>query len=134
MPLEMRIMGDSDVIMAPQRGHKLGVPSIEILTLHAQANIWHEYAQKVLDHWSQLRDAEGQLIEIRPHWAKEWKNYTVNGEDWLTKLKRDSYAGQIKEFRSGLTKIGEKDGWSVEEMRKRFSNEVLDELFFSDLQ
>lgn len=123
-------MGDSDIIMAPQYGHKLGVCSIEILTLQEEADHWTDYAQGVLDRWTALRDAKGQLIPVRPHWAKEWKDYHVDGKLWQEKLKEELYKDQISEFKTVLEKIGQKDHWSMTDMRKRFSNQMLDYLFF----
>ena len=72
MPLEMRIMGGSDVVMAPQRGNDLGTCSIEVLTLEYNADIWAPFAQDVLNKWMELREFEGRKLNIRPHWAKEW--------------------------------------------------------------
>lgn len=46
MPLEMRIMGGSDVIMAPQMGNTLGTCSIEVLTLENARSIWRHYMPK----------------------------------------------------------------------------------------
>jgi D-arabinono-1,4-lactone oxidase len=72
MPLELRITGDSEATVAPFRYNKLGTASIEILTLQSVADIWPAYAQEVLDKWMALRDWNGQKLNIRPHWAKEW--------------------------------------------------------------
>ncbi|KAE8389018.1 hypothetical protein BDV23DRAFT_184867 [Aspergillus alliaceus] len=72
MPLEMRIMGDSNVVMAPQCGNKLGTCAIEVLTLQSVAQFWDGFAQEVLDEWMKLRQWKGQELNIRPHWAKEW--------------------------------------------------------------
>lgn len=72
MPLEMRIMGDSNVVMAPQRANTLGTCAIEVLTLHSCADIWPPFAQEVLDKWMKLRNFDGHELNIRPHWAKEW--------------------------------------------------------------
>ncbi len=72
MPLEMRIMGGSNVIMAPQRGNSLGTCSIEILTLQDCKEKWHPYAQKLLDIWMSYEDSMGKRLNTRPHWAKEW--------------------------------------------------------------
>jgi hypothetical protein len=101
MPLEMRIMGGSDVTMAPQRGNTLGTCSIEILTLVACADIWPAYAQDVVDKWilaaggvhgvslpnlssnnvdSKTTTAHAQTspnVHARPHWAKEWNELSV---------------------------------------------------------
>jgi hypothetical protein len=73
MPLEMRIMGDSNVIMAPQRGNKLGTCAIEVLTLQSCKDIWPAFAQDVLKEWMDLRHFGGHELNIRPHWAKEWQ-------------------------------------------------------------
>lgn len=76
MPLELRIMGDSDVIMAPQRNNSLGTASIEVLTLEDISEDWHAFAQEVCDDWMSLRSTfkgpDGGKLNIRPHWAKEW--------------------------------------------------------------
>lgn len=72
MPLEMRIMADSDVLMAPQRGNKNGTCAIEVLTPRFMENEWKGFAQAVLDQWMTLRNWNEQKLNIRPHWAKEW--------------------------------------------------------------
>lgn len=72
MPLEIRIMGGSDMIMAPQRGNSLGTAAIEILTLQSAVDIWQPYAQEVLDKWISYTDADGKKLTTKPHWAKEW--------------------------------------------------------------
>ena len=71
MPLEMRIMGDSNVVMAPQRGNTLGTCSIEVLTLESCKDIWLPFAQQVLDKWMSYT-YKGKPLRTRPHWAKEW--------------------------------------------------------------
>ena len=72
MPLEMRIMGGSNMTMAAQRGNKLGTCCIGVLTLEEAADIFPAYAQEVLDKWMSYTDAEGKKLNTRPHWAKEW--------------------------------------------------------------
>ncbi|KAK0759490.1 hypothetical protein N5P37_007678 [Trichoderma harzianum] len=130
MPLEMRIMGDSDVIMAPQRGNKLGTCSIEILTLDAARGTWNPYAQRVLNRWMSYTDSNGDLLATRPHWAKQWTEFTVRGELWRKKLRRD-YETQIREFRGLLRQIGKRDQWTLADLEQRFSNDLLDHLFFT---
>lgn len=49
MPLELRIMGGSNVVMAPQRGNNLGTCAIEVLTLSATSDTWQPFAQAVVD-------------------------------------------------------------------------------------
>jgi hypothetical protein len=79
MPLEMRIMGGSDMIMAPQRGNTLETCAIEILTLYSAKDIWPSYARKVLDTWKSYKDKDGKKLRIRPHWAKQWQEFEVDG-------------------------------------------------------
>ncbi|PIG69563.1 hypothetical protein AARAC_002706 [Aspergillus arachidicola] len=83
LPLELRIMGDSNVLMAPQRGNRLGTASIEVLTLESVTEYWDAFAQEVLDKWMELREWNGQKLNIRPHWAKEW---------WVTVLALSHYS------------------------------------------
>lgn len=131
MPLEMRITGPSQVIMAPFRGHNLGSASIEILTLeNMRGKVWQDYAQEVLDHWMDLKDSRGEYLTTRPHWAKEWYNFKVRGQPMIDYV-RQSYAHDIQEFVFRLGQVAKKHGWSMEEARRRFGNDALDVLFYT---
>ncbi|RGP81448.1 xylitol oxidase [Fusarium longipes] len=133
MPLEMRIMGGSDMIMAPQRGNSLGTCSIEVLTLYSASSIWQPFAQSVLDKWMALRDpATGQPLKIRPHWAKEWYDYNVDGKPWIQRLKSVDYRDERQEFLRILDEIGKESGWTLQDLQARFSNELFDEFFFDE--
>ncbi|KAI3394705.1 hypothetical protein diail_2290 [Diaporthe ilicicola] len=130
MPLEMRITGPSQVIMAPFRGHNLGSASIEILTLEdMRGKMWQDYAQEVLDHWMDLKDSRGDYLTTRPHWAKGWYDFNVRGQP-MKDYVRKSYENEIKEFVFLLGQIARKHGWSMEEARRRFGNDELDKLFY----
>ena len=48
MPLEMRIMGGSDIIMSPQRHNELGTCAIEVLTLYSARDVWQPFGKKVM--------------------------------------------------------------------------------------
>lgn len=135
MPLEMRIMSSSNVTMAPQRGHKLGTCAIEILTLKAVAenHIWQPYAQQVLNKWTSYSDNNGNRLVVRPHWAKEWEQMEVDGKPWREKLKHESYKAEIAEFKGLLAAIGKKHGWTLADIKKMFSNELLDYLYLDDV-
>jgi hypothetical protein len=129
MPLEMRITGPSQVIMAPFRGHNLGSASIEILTLETmRGKVWQDYAQEVLDHWMDLKDSRGEYLTTRPHWAKEWYNFKVRGQPMIDYV-RQSYAREIQEFVFRLEQISKKQGWSTDDAKRRFGNDALDVLF-----
>ncbi|KAM0542978.1 hypothetical protein ACHAPJ_012535 [Fusarium lateritium] len=133
MPLEMRIMGGSDVIMAPQRGNTLGTCSIEVLTLYSARNIWQPFAQSVLDRWMALKDpSTGERLKTRPHWAKEWYNYNVDGKPWIERLKSVDYKDERQEFLQTLAAIGKEANWSLRDLQARFSNDLFDKFFFDE--
>lgn len=129
----MRIMGSSEVTLAPQRGNKLGTCAIEILTLKAVADIWEPYAQQVLDKWVSYKDNDGKQVVVRPHWAKEWYPYTVDGKPWVEKLKNEIYKNEIAEFKGLMAMIAKRHGWTLAHLKKTFSNEVLDYLYLDDV-
>ncbi|KAL3472464.1 hypothetical protein BJX99DRAFT_262252 [Aspergillus californicus] len=126
--LELRIMGGSDVLMAPQRGNNLGTASIEVLTIPDAVadNEWINFIQKVCELWMSY----GDELNVRPRWAKEWDGLQLNGQDARTYLKNEAYPKQIKDFRTALEKIGWPHGWGLAELRSRFSNELWDKIIF----
>jgi hypothetical protein len=133
MPLEMRIMGGSDVVMAPQRGNRLGTCAIDIVTLDAAREDWIPYAQEVLDKWMSYTDAAGRKLRSRPHWAKQWDEFTVDGRPWREVLKSETYKDDIVEFKATLAAIGKEHGWTLSDLKKRFSNDLFDWLYFDDV-
>lgn len=70
LSLEMRIMADSDLIMAPQRGNTHGTVAIEIGTVPdvVPEEEWQLFCQQVTDKLRSLAP-EGR---VRPHWGREW--------------------------------------------------------------
>jgi hypothetical protein len=137
MPLEMRIMGGSNVIMAPQRGNDLGTCAIEILTLYGVADVWIPFAQAVLDKWMALKNpATGERLRTRPHWAKEWYDgLTVDSKPWLDRLINVDYKAERQEFVDTLAAVGKEAGWTLADIQSRFSNKMFDQLYFgSDLR
>lgn len=72
LALELRIMGGSDVLMAPQYRNDHGTASIEVLTItNAVPEQWEVFKQEVADIWMSY-EYEGAKVNSRPHWAKEW--------------------------------------------------------------
>jgi hypothetical protein len=124
--LEMRIMGGSDLLMAPQKGNNLGTASIEVLTLPDAVtdDEWHSFAQKVIDLWM------GYGGNVRPHWAKEWDGFTFKDRPARQYLKEVAYKDQIPEFKNTLEAIGKQQGWTLDQLKNRYSNELWDELVF----
>lgn len=133
MPLEMRIMGGSDIIMAPQRGNSLGTCSIEVLTLESAGKLWKPYAEDVLQKWMSYQGAKGEPLRTRPHWAKQWKDFDLDGKPWAEKMKKD-YGEDISEFKTVLAGIGRAHGWTMADLKERFSNDVLDDFYFDDVK
>ncbi|KAE9381408.1 hypothetical protein N431DRAFT_5852 [Stipitochalara longipes BDJ] len=74
LTMELRIMGDSKLIMAPQNGNTHGTASIEVLSVPDAVpdGEWQAFLQRVSDLWMSYTDAEGKPLNVRPHWAKEW--------------------------------------------------------------
>lgn len=73
LSLEMRIMADSNLIMAPQAGNSFGTVSIEVLSIPnaVEDGEWGPFAQAVTDIWTKY-EIDGAKLNTRPHWAKEW--------------------------------------------------------------
>jgi len=141
LTLELRITGTSNVIMAPQRYNDLGTVSIEVLTpMSTDADDWKKFVQQIADVWTSYRsnegesDGKGELLKVRPHWAKEWQGTKVRGMEVVEYLKNVAYKDERKEFAETLkalvVKRGGEDVWN--ETRERFKNPLLDEIFFSN--
>ncbi|KAJ4321750.1 hypothetical protein N0V84_005183 [Fusarium piperis] len=87
------------------------------------------YAQQVLDKWAAYKDDDGKQSIVRSHWAKECYQYKINGKPWVEKLRNELYKSEIAEFKGLMTEIGKKHGWTLVDLKKRSSNEVLDYLY-----
>lgn len=74
LTMELRIMGDSNLIMAPQHGNRHGTASIEVLSIPDAVTDgeWGGFLQRVADLWLKYVDENGEPLNVRPHWAKEW--------------------------------------------------------------
>lgn len=132
--LEMRLTGDSNVILAPQRGNAFGTTSIEVLTtLATPADEWAAFMQLVADKWTSYdaQGEDGRTLVPRPHWAKQWSGVLVRGKPVNQYLKEDAYREAFAEFRSTFERIVTRRGCSVEETRARFANALMDDLIFS---
>ncbi|CUS13937.1 unnamed protein product [Tuber aestivum] len=130
--LEMRIMGDSDVIMAAQTNNKFGTVSIEVLTSMAAAaeGVWEPFVQEIATRWMNYTGPDGGYLNTRPHWAKEWDGMKVRGTPWKQYLRETSYKDEIPAFKDALAQIGQAQGWGLQDLKDRFSVPLLDDLFF----
>ncbi|MCJ1465153.1 hypothetical protein MMC07_003769 [Pseudocyphellaria aurata] len=131
LTMELRITGGSDMHMAPQFGNDHGTASIEVLTiLNAVPEEWQAFKQKIADIWMSYEVA-GKKLNARPHWAKEWQSLKVGGEPMQKYLKETAYKDQIPLFKAQLEEIGTKQGWTLQDIQKRFSNQLWDDIIYS---
>jgi hypothetical protein len=132
LALEMRLTGGSNVILAPQRGNDLGTISIEVLTIPTTPkDEWQSYLQQITDVWTGYTDHNGVLLNSRPHWAKQWQGLIVRNQPIEEYLRNTAYKDAIPEFRATLEKIAAVQGTTVDAMRERFGNPLLERLFFA---
>jgi hypothetical protein len=127
--LEMRIVGGSDITMAPQHGNNLGTCSIEILTNETTSHRqWTRFKQDIANLWTSYKDPFGQQLNVRPHWAKEWQGITLHHRPAISYLREQAYADSIPRFRASLRAIAKQCGYTASDLRM-FSNPLLDDLF-----
>jgi len=136
--LEMRVMGGSNILMAPQRGNDLGTCSIEVLTTpNIPESEWYSFCQKLSDQWNTYVDkSTGKRLIPKPHWCKQWTFLTVpdaqgvpvKAVDWI----RTIYKDEIKSFMEILRKIGEAHGFTLEDLKARFGDKLLENVFWGD--
>jgi len=129
--LEMRLTGSSQILLAPQLNNTLGTISIEVLTTPITPEAaWRSFMQQVTDQWTSYRSPNGEYLNARPHWAKEWQGLMVRGKPIESYLRKSAYKDQRKEFVKILEEVIKKRGGTLEETRKRFGNPLLERLFF----
>jgi hypothetical protein len=125
--MEMRIMGGSDMFLAPQFGN-WGTCSIEVLsTVQTDAKEWREYNQVLLDKWMGINNAK---LNVRPHWAKQWEGLKVGRRPLKEYLKNTAYKAQIPLFKAQLSAIAADRGYTLNDIRGLYSNPLLDYLIF----
>ncbi|EIN04699.1 hypothetical protein PUNSTDRAFT_146346 [Punctularia strigosozonata HHB-11173 SS5] len=129
--LEMRLTGSSNVLLAPQRGNANGTISIEVLTtLTTKQEDWQSFLQLVADKWTSYTDRDGNRLNARPHWAKQWAGLMVDGlpvEKYFTDV---AYKDAFVEFRAEFDAVVTKRGGSTEETLRRFGNSTMERLIF----
>ena len=138
LPLSMRIAGTSNTLMSPRHQTtttNLGTCTLEISTpTSISKKIWRPYAQAVLNKWtSYIYPRTGKRLATRPSWSKDWKELRVGGQPWAEKLKSESYKAEIAEFVRVLAEMGGEAGWTLADVKKRFSNGFFDWFVFEDV-
>jgi hypothetical protein len=135
--LEMRVMGGSDVLLAPQRGNDLGTACIDIVTtLLTPIDGWADFCQRITDKWVSYKDpSTGRRLRARPHWCKQWsylklpddQGLPLKAIDWF---RRVGYKDEIPLFMDALKTIGQGADFTVEDLRARFANQHLESIFW----
>ena len=131
--LEMRIIGGSDALLAPQRGNDLGTVAIGIgSTINADRDgQWLEFCQRVVDAWSASSpDLAGGYSNVRPHWAKVWTGLRMQGQPIEEYVRDVAFADQIRDFKGAMADIGRRHNYSVEDAQARLSNPLWDRIIF----
>jgi hypothetical protein len=128
--LEMRIMGGSDMILAPQYGNTLGTASIGVLSVPSEdvgeQKAWLDFLQAVVDAWFTTCGNSN----IRPHLMKEWFGLKFKGMEATKYLKEVAYKDQIAEWKGIVAEIGKQQGWTLDDLKNTFSNNMWDSLIF----
>jgi hypothetical protein len=125
-------MADSNIIMAPQYGNRFGTCAIEVLTnLNVTQEEWLAFMQEMANAWDSYTDAQGNPLNVRPHWAKQWQGLTFRGMDVVQYLTEVAYKDRLPEFGSRLQAIAQAGGYTLSDMQRMSSNPLLDEVFGS---
>ena len=131
--LEMRVTADSALLLAPQRGNTWGTCSIEVLTeASVDPAAWDRYLQTLVDAWCDLRGADGQPLNVRPHWAKQWQGLNFRGRPAVEHLRDIAYREEIPAFRTLLLRAAAAGGCTAADLAV-FAHPLLNELFDLDL-
>jgi len=130
MTLELRIMGGSEVVMAPQHGNKHGTLAIEpVSTRIVHRGVWEDFKQELAKTWMNYKDWDGTPLKSRVHWAKESpRSVHIDGEEIETlEYWQRLYQPNMAELFRQLA--GLREGVSVADLQAVFSNHYLDQLF-----
>ena len=123
-------MAGSRITMAPQFGNSLGTCSIEVLTnLNTSPQDWLSFMQQITDKWASYTDANGAKLNVRPHWAKQWQGLKFFGTPAEQYLPSVAYGDRLPEFRNGLESVSSAGGYTLSDLRSRFSNPLFDAMF-----
>ena len=130
MALELRIMGGSNVLMAPQYGNKHGTLAIEpVSTRIVHKEIWEDFKEKLAKVWMSYKDFDGTPLLSRVHWAKESpRSITIDGAKQDTvEYWHNIYQDNMDKLFTILDSLN--DNISVQDIFNLFSNKYLDNLF-----
>lgn len=105
LTLEMRIMGDSDILLAAQHGNKFGTISIEVVTtMTVPFELWIRFVQQLINRWFEYKNPHtGEYLNVRPHLSKEWfyGDLRVRNETMIDYVHR-VYDTPMKQFKERI--------------------------------
>ena len=130
MALELRIMGGSNVLMAPQYGNKHGTLAIEpVSTRIVHKEVWEDFKEKLAEVWMNYKDYDGTHLVSRVHWAKESpRTVSIDGVKYNTiEHWQNIYKENMTNFFNILDSLNE--DVSIQDIFNLFSNNYLDNLF-----
>ena len=90
---------------------------------------WQAFMQEIADAWDSYTDAAGMRLNVRPHWAKQWQGLVFRGMSANEYLKTVAYKDRIPEFKARLQEIAAAGGYALDDLRRLFSNPLLNDLF-----
>jgi len=124
---EARIMAGSDIKMSAQYGNQaslaIEVASSDLVPQH----IWDEFKNALANNWRSYKDKDGNVLNVRPHWAKEFP-LEVGGQD-IYDYMRESYKDQIPMFVEGVNSIMSRHNGNLTNTLNMFSTKYLDTIF-----
>jgi len=135
LTLEGRVMGWSNVLMAPQFGNspqfgKHGTISIEVLSTRiVPKTTWENFKVALAKVWMSYTDHDGTPLHGRVHWAKEMPSEVTFQGELLPIVEYDHkvYAQNMEMFFKTLSNLT--DNVSIGDISRLFSNTWLDHLF-----
>jgi len=138
--LAMHIISDSNMIMAPENGNKVssgkhktfGTLTINISTVpQTPKELWERFSQDLANAWQSYTFPDGTPLNVRAHWVKQWEFLkALDGTPLPEHYRKVSYKDQIPDFLQQLKKIASAGNYQVKDMRKTFSNPLLDSIIW----
>lgn len=125
LSLELRIMGGSEMLLAPQSGYDATCSLLLKTPDVVNPDDWNQFIQQVSDMWLRY-DHKGVRLRSRPHWAKQWPE-TYDGVEPIDFL-RERYCEELPLFFDGLSIICASGGYSLDDLRM-FCSPLMLELF-----
>jgi len=127
LALEMRMMAGSEMLMAAQYGNKWSL-AIEVASSPlVPENIWEDFKNALATKWRNYYDLNGNLLKVRPHWAKEVPH--VVGDQDIFQYMREVYSDQIPQYVEGVKELMKQTNGNLSQTLNMFSTKYLDIIF-----